>query len=638
MYKKHINKIINKKVILAIAVSLILMVSSSLYVIDQSSSFTGSGVTGTPYVSSGLYNVSFTETGLASGIQWNVSLSGSAEVSTTGMISFHVANGTHSFTVGNISGYSASPITGSVDVSGSAVAEAIAFVAMKPVSIAPVELGTAAQYTILAKTGISTTGTTSITGNIGVSPAGSTYITGFSQTLSSTGQYATSSMVTGKIYAATYASPTPSDLTTAIGDMQTAYTNAAGRVNPGYVNLGAGNINGMTLVPGLYKWGTGVSISTSITLTGNASSVWIFQISGGLTFGNGAQIILKDGAEPKNIFWQVASGVSIGTGASFYGIVMSQTDITIATDSSMTGLALAQTAVTLESDNVVNPTLAQNVTVKTYTISFTEVGLPSGTAWNVTLSGRLLKSTTSTIMFTEPNGTYSYTVASSTTELIHPSTGTASVNGENAYQAVMFTSATEKTYSVNFVETGLPSGMQWGVSLNGAATTTVSPDVNFAVPNGTYSYMIEAPTNYGASPHSGSSKVNGNGVNVSVTFTLVKYSVTFTETGLPSGIIWYVNSTLMASSGPQSESSYTIGLSNTTYSYFASSNDKSYHDINGTFTVSGHSISVSLKFANDNVKSASASNSYLYIIAGVIVAIAAIGAGAALIMRKRTSK
>ena len=137
-------------------------------------------------------------------------------------------------------------------------------------------------------------------------------------------------------------------LTTAVGDMQTAYTDAAGRTNPNYVNLGAGNINGMTLVPGLYKWGTGVSISTSITLTGSSSSVWVFQISGGLTFGNGAHIILSGGAQAKNIFWQVASGVSIGTGASFYGIILSQTSITIATGSTMTGLVLAQTAVTLQ--------------------------------------------------------------------------------------------------------------------------------------------------------------------------------------------------------------------------------------------------------------------------------------------------
>ena len=638
MYKKHNNKIIKKNIILAIAVSLILMVSSSLYVIDQSNGFTGTNVTGTPYVASGLCNVTFTESNLASAVQWNVSLGETSQVSTTSTISFHVSNGTYSFIVANISGYTASPNTGSIKVIGSAVNEKITFASMKPVSLAPVELGTAAQYTILAKTGISTTGTTAITGNIGVSPAGSTYITGFSQTLSSTGQYATSTMVSGKIYAATYSSPTPSDLTTAVGDMQTAYTNAAGRVNPGYVNLGAGNINGMTLVPGLYKWGTGVYISTSITLTGNASSVWIFQISGGLTFGNGAHIILKGGAEPQNIFWQVASGASIGTGASFYGIIMSQTDITIATGSTMTGPALAQSAVTLEADTISAPSSLLNVTQKNFDVTFTEIGLSTGTPWNVTLSGELLKSTTSTIIFTEPNGTYSYMVSSNTTDSIQPSTGTVSVNGEHAYQAVMFSPATQKTYSVAFTETGLPSGMQWGVFMDGAMTTSVSSDISFALPNGTYSYTIESPANYGASPHSGSVVVSGKSANVSVTFTLMKYTVTFTETGLPSGITWYVNSTKIGFSGAQSGSSYSIGLTNATYSYTASSNDKSYHQINGTFSVSGHSVSESLKFVNDVKKPSVVSNDYLYIIAGVIVAVAGIGAGAFLIIRKRVSK
>ena len=174
--------------------------------------------------------------------------------------------------------------------------------------------------------------------------------------------------------------------------------------------------------------------------------------------------------------------------------------------------------------------------------------------------------------------------------------------------------------------------------MNGAMTTSVSSDISFALPNGTYSYTIESPANYGASPHSGSVVVSGKSANVSVTFTLMKYTVTFTETGLPSGIACYVNSTQIGFSGAQSGSSYSIDLTNTTYSYTASSNDKSYHQINGTFSVSGHSVSESLKFVNDVKKPSVVSNDYLYIIAGVIVAVAGIGAGAFLIIRKRVSK
>ena len=272
--------------VLAILVSSLLVISMSMLVLDQSTSSGNSGNAATPSVSGGQYNVSFVEKGLTTGIQWNVSFDGAYGISTTNTIVFSVADGTYTYTVANLSGFSSSPSSGSVDVNGSTVTQAITFTKLAPVLISAVDLGTAGQFTILAKTGISTTGTTSIVGNIGVSPAGSTYITGFSLVMNSSGQFSTSSLVNGRVYAATYSSPTPSELTTAVSDMQTAYTNAAGRVNPNYVNLGAGNINGMTLVPGLYKWGTGVSISTSITLTGNSSSVWIFQISGGLTFGN----------------------------------------------------------------------------------------------------------------------------------------------------------------------------------------------------------------------------------------------------------------------------------------------------------------------------------------------------------------
>src|SRR5580692_3756414 len=123
---------------------------------------------------------------------------------------------------------------------------------------APVNLGTASNFVILSKSGISTTGTTSIVGNIGVSPISSTAITGFGLIRDASNQFSTSHLVTGKVYAANYAVPTPAKMTTAIHDMQTAYTNAAGRSNPLATEVGAGNIGGMTLPPGLYKWSTGV--------------------------------------------------------------------------------------------------------------------------------------------------------------------------------------------------------------------------------------------------------------------------------------------------------------------------------------------------------------------------------------------
>ena len=529
-----------EKFVLAIFVSILLILASSLLVLDSSLNSGNSQNTYSPFSTGISYNVSFDESGLNHGIQWNVTLNGVSEISTANVISFSDVNGNYTYEVVILSGYSSSPSTGTVTVNGANVTQTITFTKVAGTSIAPVNLGTAGDYAILAKTGISTTGTTSITGNIGVSPAASTYITGFSLILSSSGQFATSSLVNGNVYAATYASPTPSGLSTAVGDMQTAYTSAAGRVNPSYVNLGAGNINGMTLVPGLYKWGTGVSISTSITLTGNSSSVWIFQIAGGLTFGNGAQIILSGGAQPQNIFWQVASGVSIGTNSSFDGIVLSQTDITIATGASMTGLALAQTAVTLQADKITAPALTKSATEQMYNVTFTETDLTSGTSWNLTLNGVLLSSTGSSISMGETNGTYAFNVASSTNDKIYPSTGDIMVSGEHAYKTILFASPTQNVYTITVKEAGLSTGVQWEITVNGSSETSTNSTIDFFVANGTYSYTISSVSGYSASQSSGVLTVNGANVPTAVTFSTDHTTSKSTIPGVSNGDLYII--------------------------------------------------------------------------------------------------
>ena len=220
---------------------------------------------------------------------------------------------------------------------------------------APVLLGLARNYVILAKAGISTTGTTAVTGNIGVSPAAASYITGFSLVAPPT-TFSSSPYVTGKVFAADYDTPTPSNLTTAVLDMQTAFTDAAGRSLPDFTELGAGDISGLTLVPGLYKWGTGVLITNAgVTLSGGANDIWIFQIAQNLTVSNSAIVTLIGGAQAKNIFWQVSGQATLGTAADFKGIILSQTLVSMNTGAMMHGRLLAQTAVTLDANKVTQP-------------------------------------------------------------------------------------------------------------------------------------------------------------------------------------------------------------------------------------------------------------------------------------------
>ena len=136
-----------------------------------------------------------------------------------------------------------------------------------------VSLGAAGNYVILAKTGISTVPACAITGNLGLSPAAASFITGFSLTADSTNVFSRSSQVTGKVYAADYAPPTPTNLTTAVQDMMTAYTDAAGRA-PGTTDSPPGGaIGGTTIPPGVYKWTSGVSIGTDVTLSGTPTDV-----------------------------------------------------------------------------------------------------------------------------------------------------------------------------------------------------------------------------------------------------------------------------------------------------------------------------------------------------------------------------
>jgi hypothetical protein len=222
-----------------------------------------------------------------------------------------------------------------------------------------VDLGTAANYVILASAvaaPITTTPGTSITGDLGVSPAALSTISGFDQSLHSSGQYATSSLVTGKIFAADMGGQTAADLTVAVGHMQAAYTDAAGRSDPDHLNLGSGSLNSTTqvLTPGLYNWNSNVTITDSVTIDGggDSSAVWIFQIENRLTLASSAQIILSGNANPSNIFWQTAEGATIGTNAHFIGTILTMTDVAMQTDASMVGRFLAQTAVTLDSNDL----------------------------------------------------------------------------------------------------------------------------------------------------------------------------------------------------------------------------------------------------------------------------------------------
>lgn len=259
----------------------------------------------------------------------------------------------------NNTAYTATITTTAKDLSGNSLAVAKTWSFTTGITAAsgpaPVDLGTAGSFVILSKSGISTVPNSALTGDIGVSPIAASFITGFSLSMDASNTFSTSSQVNGNAYAADYTPPTPAILTTAVSNMETAYTDAAGRTLPTATELGSGNISGLTITPGLYKWGTGVLISTDVTLNGGANDVWIFQVSEGITMAAGVKVILTGGALPKNIFWQAFGAVTLNENSHLEGIILAKTEITLATGATVNGRLLSQTAVTLDQCIIAQP-------------------------------------------------------------------------------------------------------------------------------------------------------------------------------------------------------------------------------------------------------------------------------------------
>ena len=224
-------------------------------------------------------------------------------------------------------------------------------------SVNEILLGEASHFAILAGAHITTVPASIIIGDIGVSPADEDYITGFSQT-SSTG-FSTSTQVLGKIYAADMVVPVPAMLTQAKNDLKKAYDKAAG-ITPApkdaFLNPGDGNLAGLNIFPGVYKFTRQAIATRDFTIVGRPDDVWIFQINSALIISNGVHITLTGGAQAKNIFWQVGTSATLGTTVDFYGNILADQSISIKTGAILHGRALAFTgSVTLDHSAITIP-------------------------------------------------------------------------------------------------------------------------------------------------------------------------------------------------------------------------------------------------------------------------------------------
>jgi ice-binding like protein len=284
----------------------------------------------------------------------------------------------------------------------------------------PVALGSAATYAALSGTTVTSTGATALTGDIGVSPGSA--VTGFPP-----GTYTGTKNVANPAAASAEA------------DLTTAYNDAAGRSNCAITV--AGNIGGQTLSPGLYKSTSSLAISSGdLTLNGggNPNAVFVFQVASALTTTSGRAVVLSNGAQAGNVFWQMGSSATLGTTSTMQGTILTYASITMTAGAHLNGRALARTGdVTMSASTIVVPT---TTTSSTYTVTFTATGLTMGTPWSVTMDGVSTNSSSGTVGFTVANGTYPFTVGTSSGYTTSPSSGSITVTGTPAGKTIAFNS------------------------------------------------------------------------------------------------------------------------------------------------------------------------------------------------------
>jgi hypothetical protein len=424
--------------------------------------------------------------------------------------------------------------------------------------------------------------------------------------MDSSNQFATSSLITGNVYASDYSPPTPTMMTTAISDMEIAYTDAAGRTLPDHTELGAGDIGGMTLAPGLYKWSSNLLISTDVTLSGNTNAIWIFQIAQDLIVGDGKMVILSGGAQAKNIFWQVAGQTTIGTTSVLNGNVMCQTAIVLNTGATLNGRALAQTAVSLDANAVIVPASSSEPTVVSTVPANFATGFPSNSKISATFSEAMNPSTITTATFTLMQGTTAVlgTVTYSGVTAIF--TPTSDLALSTAYNATITTGAKDLTGN------SLANNRTWTFTTGTTADIT-APTVAHTVPaddanDMTIDTAMTATFSEGMDPFTIST----------TTFTLMKGA-----TAVP-GTVTYSGSTATFTPAADLES-------DTTYTVTVTTGAK---DLAGNAMVSEHAWS----FTTEDASSSSEDFplwAMILIAAGII---GAIGAAGIWFMKKRSKK
>ena len=537
------------------------------------------------------YTVTFTETGLPSGTEWWVNLTSGSSFSSTGSTrTFSEPNGTYSYSIATVN-KSWSSNGGSFTVNGAPASKSVTF--------------TEVTYTVtLTETGLPSGTSWSVTLD-GVAKASTAPTLTFTEP-NGTYTYTVSTPISGgtgiRYVTVGSGSVTVSGNNTSVS---VPYTTQY------YLTMSSNPSSGGTASPpsGWYNASSSVTISAT-PVSGYAFISWTGAGTGSYTgtsashpitmgapitesanFGKLYAVTLTETGLPSGTEWFV----NLTNGQSFHSTTSA---ITFNEPNGTYSYSIATVNKSWSSNGgsftVNGAPVSQSVTFTevTYTVTLTETGLPSGTNWSAALAGLTKYSASSTITFTEPNGTYAYSIGSIPGYSSSPSTGTLTVSGASQPVSVSFT---QVTYAVTFTESGLPSGTTWYVNITGRPSlSSTTSTITTTLPNGTYSYSA-ATTDKIYSSSGSSLTVNGASVSKSVAFTEVTYTVTLTETGLSSGTNWSV--TLAGLTKYSTSTTITFNEPNATYAYTVSNTSYYYtSSYSGTLRISGAAQSENIAY------------------------------------------
>lgn len=577
-----------------------------------------------PHTLAHSYGVTFSESGLPAGETFQVTVgrsSSSTETDgTTDYLGFYEANGTYSYAITDISGWHQATLAyhGSLTVAGASIAEPTLLYVQVTYTVTFSESGLPSGETFAVSLNGSpqsyTTdgGTDSLAfvtpngtfpyviegvsgwhqttlpyhGSVVVNGAGVTERTLVFTQVTYSVTFSASGLPSGEMFSVTVAG-TPKSVTTVGGNTATLtwtglpngtypYSIAAipgwqQSTLPSHANLAV--VGSSPTEPTLIYTKTTYSVTFSET---GLPAGETFQV----TMGSGVESLIADGGTDSLLFTET-------NGTYSYAVA----DISGWSQSTLA----SHGTVVVNGASVAEPVLVYSQV--TYTIIYTESGLPAGTNWSLNLSGVLENTTGPSLSFTEPNGTYDFKVGYVAGYATTPTYGSTVVAGSNLDLSIGFV---QVTYAVTFTESGLPADTTWSVTINAHSVSSSTTTVVFQLPNGTFDYTVPAVPGYTPVVETGSVTVTGAVASVNVPFSLVTYSVTFAESGLPTTHAkpWSVSLDDQVVSTTSSSISFTVG--NGTYTYLvrgpAGYRVSSVLAPEGTVTVNGANVPESVTF------------------------------------------